>query len=96
LRPPHAETWKRTVSDRVCEVTTDGAIDWRSMFSRAGWLICEGWIVPFPAGQPVGGAGAAATMPVGLEALVPEPLAFLAVTRTRIRRPWSAVVKLYA
>jgi hypothetical protein len=78
-------------------VTTGGEIDWWSISNRAGGLISSGRIAPDPVGQPVGaGVGAAAcTTAVAFEAAVALPVAFLAVTRTLIRRPTALAVTTY-
>ena len=70
---------------------------WRSISSRAGGLICSGRITPVPAGQPVAtGAGAAAcTTSVAFEAAVAPPLALVAVTLTRSRKPTALAVTTY-
>ncbi len=79
-------------------MTTEGAIACRSMLSRAGGVTCSGRIASLPPGHPVGtGTGAAAWIAaVAFDAEVADPAAFLAVTRTLSRRPWSAVASRYA
>ena len=70
---------------------------WRSISSRAGGLIWFGRIASLPAGQPVatGGGGAACTAAVAFEAAVALPVALVAVTRTRSRRPTALAVMTY-
>src|SRR5687767_10289821 len=81
----------------VSRVTGEGVIRCRSTRSRAGSLTSLTFSGPVSlvAGHPVGGAGAFVTTAVCAEVAVAEPLAFVAVTRSRSVRPRSAATTVY-
>jgi hypothetical protein len=91
-------TWKRTENDVVFDViSTDGMN--LSIWSRAGEPTSATLTAAAPAasfGQPVGGgAGVAATLVVGALVSLPEPLPFVATTRTRAVLPTSSLRTWY-
>src|SRR5262245_15694228 len=92
-RPPHADTWKRTVRPPVESGIGLGVTRKRSTSRRAGGATWPMVIEPVPLGQPV--TGSSVTTAVGADVAVSLAMAFVAVTRTRSVLPTSACLATY-